>query len=889
MSIRLLFGTLVLGLGAALAASCGGGDEGGDEGGKKQEQDASPDGDSSVGINLDGALDGTSSCKKLTCADLGITCGPAGDGCGGIIECGGCTPPETCGGGGKPSTCGGTTGCVPKTCADYGFDCGPAGDGCGGVIQCGTCTAPEICGGAGPSKCGGGQLKDGGPVSADGGPCTPSTTCAAGDCGPIADGCGGLHDCGACSGGNTCGGGGVPSKCGQPACTKTTCAALGLDCGFAADGCGGLLDCGGPNACTTGFCGGGGPNKCGVGTTPDGGTTCVNFCPLQVKCPGTTTTTLKGTVYAPNGTLPIPGGVVYVPNGSTTYPYGLKPFVDGVAAGTCDQCSAQASGSPLVSANVSFDGTFTLTNVPAGNNIPLVIQVGRWRRVVTVNVPACTTTNLTAAQTRLPTREAEGGSADHIPLFAIATGNVDALECVIRKLGVENTQFTNPNGNGRIRFYRDNGAVINGQTPSYTQLYGSQAELDKYDALIFACRGQSHDIANTAQHRVLDVATNTAAYVNKGGRAFFTHFSYSWLYDIAPSNALPWPGTTSSSVNAASWNNPVTGEIDVSFPKGQTFAQWLGVPAVNALSGTNPARVAVDEARRNMGNPLGNVPAQRWIFNYQNNPAAATLHLTFNTPWGAQPQNQCGRVLFSSFHVTTNSNTNNVTFPNECNNSPMTPQEKVLAFMLFDLTSCITPDQPPPPSCTPLTCAQQNIGCGLAGNGCGGQLNCGPCPVGQVCQGNPPACKPPPCTKTTCAAKNAQCGFIADGCGGQLDCGPCPPGQICGGSGPNQCGLQSCTPTTCAAQGIGCGPAGDGCGGLLDCGPCPPGQTCGGGGVPGQCGTPSCTPGTCQMAGANCGYIADGCGGILDCGPCPPGQTCGGGGVPNQCGGTPIK
>src|SRR5688500_11664737 len=108
-----------------------------------------------------------------------------------------------------------------------------------------------------------------------------------------------------------------------------------------------------------------------------------------------------------------------------------------------------------------------------------------------------------------------------------------------------------------------------------------------------------------------------------------------------------------------------------------------------------------------MNNPLGNVPAQRWIYTYQNNPAAATLHLTFNTPWGAAPASQCGRVLFSSFHVTTNSSTSNDPFPTECNTTPMTPQEKVLAFMLFDLTSCIIPDQPPPPSCTPLTCAQQ--------------------------------------------------------------------------------------------------------------------------------------------------------------------------------------
>jgi len=45
--------------------------------------------------------------------------------------------------------------CVPKSCAQQGIDCGPAGDGCGGVLQCSTCTAPDTCGGGGqPGICG---------------------------------------------------------------------------------------------------------------------------------------------------------------------------------------------------------------------------------------------------------------------------------------------------------------------------------------------------------------------------------------------------------------------------------------------------------------------------------------------------------------------------------------------------------------------------------------------------------------------------------------------------------------------------------------------------------------------------------------------------------------
>src|SRR6476620_2073131 len=38
-------------------------------------------------------------CKKRTCQDQGIECGPAGDGCGGIItDCGVCPTGKRCGG-----------------------------------------------------------------------------------------------------------------------------------------------------------------------------------------------------------------------------------------------------------------------------------------------------------------------------------------------------------------------------------------------------------------------------------------------------------------------------------------------------------------------------------------------------------------------------------------------------------------------------------------------------------------------------------------------------------------------------------------------------------------------------------------------------------------------
>src|SRR5216117_2166251 len=48
-------------------------------------------------------------CTPTTCAAVGANCGMIADGCGGTLDCGTCTLPQTCGGGGTPNVCGSTT------------------------------------------------------------------------------------------------------------------------------------------------------------------------------------------------------------------------------------------------------------------------------------------------------------------------------------------------------------------------------------------------------------------------------------------------------------------------------------------------------------------------------------------------------------------------------------------------------------------------------------------------------------------------------------------------------------------------------------------------------------------------------------------------------------
>lgn len=572
------------------------------------------------------------------------------------------------------------------------------------------------------------------------------------ECGFNGDGCGNAINCGTCPAPQVCGSQAF-SKCAKgPPCKPKTCQDLGFNCGVSGDGCGGSMNCGicsYPDACGAA----GIPGHCG-NSKP-----CTNLCLQQVNC-DSGTTTVTGTVIA--GTLqqfgtpdPIYNALVYVPNAP------LNAFAPGVK---CDQCGAEVSGEPLVVANTAADGTFTLTNVPVGTNIPLVIQLGRWRRVVTIpSVSACTTTALPKDLTRMPRNKGEGD----IPKIAIATGNADGIECVLMKLGIDQAEFTQPSGNGRVSMYVANGANAGPGTPPASQLVSNPAELAKFDMVLLPCEAQPIAKAPSDQQNIVNYTTN-------GGRVFSTHYSYTWLYNVAPFS-------TTASFNTTVQGNPSTvGIIDTTFSNGAALSAWMNT--VGALTAKD--QFPIQEPRYN----LNSIALSSQSFVYDTQGQNLPLQYAFYTPVGQQQQ--CGRVVYSTFHVFSNQLTQNTTFPAACRPGPMNSQEKNLEYMLFDLANCVPSA---PQNCTPQTCQQQGITCGPAG----------------------------------------------DGCGQPLSCGTCPPPQTCGGDTHFQCGVPdagACIPLSCKDQGKNCGANGDGCGGVLSCGTCLLPQVCGGGGQPGVCG-----------------------------------------------------
>ncbi|HZU82171.1 MAG TPA: hypothetical protein VE987_04610, partial [Polyangiaceae bacterium] len=215
-------------------------------------------------------------------------------------------------------------------------------------------------------------------------------------------------------------------------------------------------------------------------------------CQVAQDCPPGTTTTLTGTVHDPAGVNPVYNAFVYVP----VDPSGqLPPFTAGP---TCDTCSGAAIQAVSI-AQTAFDGTFVLSNVPStdvapGSQIPLVVQVGEWRReVMLTSVPKCQATAIDPDSSRLPRHRFDGfGSQADLPNMAIATGTSDAIECLLLKIGIDPREFQVPGtGASRIDFYDANGLDFNapaGATkPVAPGLAVLASNLNQYDVVILPC------------------------------------------------------------------------------------------------------------------------------------------------------------------------------------------------------------------------------------------------------------------------------------------------------------------------------------------------------------------------------------------------------------------
>ncbi len=471
-------------------------------------------------------------------------------------------------------------------------------------------------------------------------------------------------------------------------------------------------DDGSPSSSGSGSSGG------AVFTNPNGGDAAAPCMGGGLGCyvPANCDTTITGTVYDPAGANPLYNVVVFVPND----PNGaLTPIKQGT--NTCSSCDVSI-GDYVTATTSKADGTFTLKGVPATTHVPLVVQVGKWRREVFLSqVKGCTNNVLQGSSlTRLPKNRKEGD----IPQMALVTGGADNLGCFLEEIGLDAAEYSAPHAGGRLDIYQGlpaGGSVFGlnvGGAPKLSSgtagdcttdnpncVWNSKANFEKYDIVLLACEGNPYD-PDDSQSRMGDPSNKSAAdktalhdWLDEGGKVFATHYHYTWFKNN-PDPAFKAVATWATNPKGA--GNGGTYDIDTTFPKGMVFQQWLDF--VKAATGT---QIALTNVALSV-NQVNTATTQQWIYDPSTTPNDAK-YLSFVTPIGGiplkdpdgggeAPPEYCGKAVFTDLHA---GGSPQGDVPKACTGMTTDAQLKALEFLFFDLSACVSSDSLPPPNVPP--------------------------------------------------------------------------------------------------------------------------------------------------------------------------------------------
>jgi hypothetical protein len=266
--------------------------------------------------------------------------------------------------------------------------------------------------------------------------------------------------------------------------------------------------------------------------------------------------------------------------------------------------------------------------------------------------------------------------------MALTTGGADALECLLRKVGLDDSEITADGGDGRLHLYAGEGGADSiagaGNLTNAQQLWADLPSLARYDVVFTSCEGGQNEGTKPASARAA-----MYDYTSIGGRVFASHWHNIWI-EQGPD---PFP-------QVATWNfqadlNDITADIDQTFDRGMALADWL----VNVGGSTVLGKIDLTATQHTLES-VNDAMADRWIYlDTTANGTPSVQYFSFTTPLTAPEDMRCGKFVFSDIHVSSgDSSSPDTDFPNGCTSGQdMSPQEKVLAFMIFDIASCVGP------------------------------------------------------------------------------------------------------------------------------------------------------------------------------------------------------
>jgi hypothetical protein len=276
---------------------------------------------------------------------------------------------------------------------------------------------------------------------------------------------------------------------------------------------------------------------------------------------------------------------------------------------------------------------------------------------------------------------------------------------------VDVAEFTPDSGKGRVHLFQGYRASTTINVGGVSQplrtaedLWSSSDNMLAYDMILMGCEGEGSlwkeeptPTKPPPLPRPPAMQLEVRKYADLGGRIFGSHWHHRWINsdDTTPDNPYPPSGAPLASFARSAQgfgDKPITVAVDWMFPKGLAFRDWL----VNVGASAKPGELVLKEAEHSVDS-VDPAFARRWIYGTDPEGVAGSTrvpemvqYFSFTTPVGAA---ECGRMVFSDLHVSFGGGDDAATpFPDRCDASPdseLSPQEKALEFMIFDLSSCI--------------------------------------------------------------------------------------------------------------------------------------------------------------------------------------------------------
>ena len=439
------------------------------------------------------------------------------------------------------------------------------------------------------------------------------------------------------------------------------------------------------------ICGGGGvPSQCGGGTAPTRVRPAPGLCHTAGQVRRRRHDQISGTVFAPTprSTSPRSAPGPDLQRGSSTCRMtgGRRSLRAGCLLRPVRRRGLRlAAGQALTGTGRQVHAHRTSRRAPTSRSSSS--SAAGAAMITHPQVTACQTTRSRSDQTRLPRKQARE-AATTFRSWPSLTGDVDTLECVLRKIGIDDAEFTIPANSRRVHILSRQRCAVphaNGQ---------SGARADAHEATLYGHRGERSTTTTWCSSRARAQPDRPRRQARPGSRASTTRTRAA--ASSPRTTATSGSTTTRPFCDDRDWNvdqghppDPLTGIIDSRSPRAGlravARATWARCRSRPRADPDPRPRHDFDSGDRRPWRSTGST---------RRTPATvAALHVQHAGRRGAR-RTSAAASLFSDFHVERRQSATAPLPDRVHSDGPLTPQEKVLEFMLFDLASCIEPDKP---------------------------------------------------------------------------------------------------------------------------------------------------------------------------------------------------